>query len=126
MKIPLPQLQQMMSLFLRSCGSPKSLIDLVEMLQKEGFTAFQFQPVSDADPNWNSIGADPERTHHGIWIRAVGPNSRITAGIFFEGSDDKMLEAIDSLSGGALLAPADSGAQPRLDRQAKRQLLPEA
>jgi hypothetical protein len=104
MKLP----PQVIEIFLRSSGAPPALIELVRLVQAEGFAAFQFQPVHPDDPNWKAIGADADRTRNGVWLRAIGPNSRVTACFLMEGANEKTLEALTSLASNA--APAQIGA----------------
>jgi hypothetical protein len=103
MKLPI-------NLLLRSMGAPASIVEFYELFEAQGFQAFCWQPARDDDPNWAKIGASEDRTRHGIWIRAEGPNSRLTAAFFIEGMDDETLKAFTDQFGAALALP--DGAEP--------------
>jgi hypothetical protein len=107
MKLPI-------NLLLRSMGAPAAIVELYELFEAQGLQGFCWQPARDDDPNWAKIGASEDRTRHGIWIRAEGPNSRFTAAFFIEGMDDETLKAFTAQFGDQFGAPValPDGSQP--------------
>lgn len=93
MKLP----PQMIELFLRSSGAPPALLELYRLVESQGFGAFRFSVAPADDPLWARIGVDPARKQTGVWFRAEGEKSRVTAAVFFEGDDNEVLAKLDSL-----------------------------
>jgi hypothetical protein len=93
----------MVELFLKTAGAPPAMIDVLNLIQAEGFGAFAYKIAVPDDPNWTSIGAAPGSKRNGVWLRAEGPASRVTIAIFMEGATDEFLEKVSSIG-----VPADA------------------
>jgi hypothetical protein len=89
----------MFEIFLRSAGAPKSVIDLMKMFQREGFTGFGLRPIPDDAPIRHMVQLNPERKSMGFWLGAEGPNSRVTGVIYVEGVNDELLEKMSGAAG---------------------------
>jgi hypothetical protein len=88
----------MIEMFLRSAGAPPRMLEIYRLIQAEGLSAVNFQPMAKDDANWKRIGADPE-TSYGLWLRAEGKTSRLTAAVFFEGVNDETAKALAGFAG---------------------------
>jgi hypothetical protein len=88
----------MIELFLLSSGAPKEVLEIVRLVQSEGFSAFNMKPMREDDPNWAKFG-ERQGGRTGFWLTAEGESSRALVGIFLEGVNDEVLEGISALAG---------------------------
>jgi hypothetical protein len=87
---------QVIELFLRSSGAPKEAIEMVRLIQAEGFSAFSMRPMAESDPNWAKFG-EKIGSRSGFWLTANSETSRALVGIFLEGVSDGISASLDSM-----------------------------
>jgi len=98
MKIP----PQVIELMLKSAGAPQSAIDLVNQIEKMGFSAFALKPADASDANWAKFGKE-QGSRSGFYLVANSPTSRALIGVFLEGVNDEVLQGFSALAGQPLL-----------------------
>jgi hypothetical protein len=77
-------------MFLRSAGAPPALIDILRLIQAEGFKAFTCQPIATNDQRVAFL------------VTASGPTSRVKATIELEGVNHAILAKLGPVSPPAL------------------------
>ena len=85
---------KVVELFLLSSGAPPAIVELFRAFQAQGMTAFTKKAMMPDDPAWAQLDPAPGTSKSGIWLRAEGPNSRMTAAIFVEGVNDDALKIL--------------------------------